>query len=47
MGDVNSHSHSWGYDHIDARGDEIEACQDDNNFTLTNQSHGTPTFYAR
>ena len=25
MGDFNSHSQSWGYDHIDARGEEIEA----------------------
>ena len=31
MGDFNSHSQSWGYDHIDARGEEIEARQDDNN----------------
>ena len=32
MGDFNSHSQSWGYDHIDARGEEIEAWQGDNNF---------------
>ena len=25
MGDFNSHTQSWGYDHIDARGEEIEA----------------------
>ena len=28
MGDFISHSQSWGYDHIDARGEEIEAWQD-------------------
>ena len=25
MGDFNSNSQSWGYDHIDTRGDKIEA----------------------
>ena len=24
MGDFNSHSQSWGYDHIDARGEELK-----------------------
>ena len=47
MGDFNSHSQSWGYDHIDARGEEIEAWQDDNNITLINQPYDTPTFYSR
>ena len=47
MGDFNSHSQSWGYDHIDARGEEIEAWQDDNNITLINQPYDTPTFYYR
>ena len=41
MGDFNSHSQSWGYDHIDARGEEIEAWQDDNNLTLINQPYDT------
>ena len=47
MGDFNSHSQSWGYDHIDARGEEIEAWQDDKNLTLINQPYDTPTFYSR
>ena len=47
IGDFNSHSQSWGYDHIDARGEAIEAWQDDNNFTLINQPYDTPTFYSR
>ena len=47
MGGFNSHSQSWGCDHIDARGEEIEAWQDDNNLTLINQSYDTPTFYSR
>ena len=29
MGDFNSHSQSWGYDHIDARREEMEEWQDD------------------
>ena len=47
MGDFNSHSQSWGYDDIDARGEEIEAWQDDNNLTLINQPYDTPTFYFK
>ena len=47
MRDVNSHSQSWEYDHIDARGEEIEAWQDDNNLTLITQPYDTPTFYSR
>ena len=47
MGDFNSHSQIWGYDHIDARGEEIEAWQDDKNLTLINQPYDTPTFYSR
>ena len=43
MGNFNSHSQSWGYDHIDARGEEIEAWQDDNNRTLINQPYGLST----
>ena len=47
MGDFNSHSQSWGYHHIDARTEEIEAWQDDNNLTLINQPYDTPNFYSR
>ena len=47
MGDFYSHSQSWVYDHIDARGDEIEIWQYNNNLTLINQSYSTPTFYSR
>ena len=47
MGDLNSQSQSWRYDHIDARGEEIEAWQDDKNLTLNNKLYDTPTFYSR
>ena len=46
MGDFKSHSQSWGYDHIDARGEEFEAWQDDKNLTLINQPYDTPTLYS-
>ena len=45
--DFNSHSQSWGYNHIDARGEEIEEWQDDNNLIFINKPEGTPTFYSR
>ena len=47
VGDFNSHSQSWGYNHIDARGEEIEERQDDNNLILINNPDDTPTFYSR
>ena len=47
MGDFNSHSQSWGYDRTDARGEEIEAWQEDKNLTLINQPYDTPTFFSR
>ena len=54
MGDFNSHSQSWGYYHIEARGEEIEArgeeieaWHDDNDLTLINQPYDTPTFNSR
>ena len=47
VGDFNSHSQSWGYNHIDARGEEIEEWQDDNNLILINKPEDTPTFYSR
>ena len=47
VGDFNSHSQRWGYNHIDNRGDEIEDWQDENNLTLINRPNDTPTFYSR
>ena len=46
-GDFNSHSQSWGYDHMDARGEEVESWQDENNLLLINQASDPPTFYSR
>lgn len=36
-GDFNSHSQSWGYDHMDKRGEELENWQDDSRLILINQ----------
>ena len=44
VGDFNSHSQSWGYNHIDTRGEEIEEWQDDNNLILINKPEDTQTF---
>ena len=32
VGDFNSHSQRWGYDHLDRRGGEIEGWHNDNSF---------------
>ena len=34
VGDFNSHSQSWGYDHTDARGEELEDWQDEHQLQL-------------
>ena len=47
VGDFNSHSQRWGYNHIDAREEEIEEWQDDNNLIRINQPEDIPTFYSR
>ena len=47
VGDFNSHSQSWGYDHIDKRGEEVENWQDDHRLNLINKPEDQPTFYSR
>ena len=47
IGDFNSHSQSWGYDHMDRRGEEVETWQDDHNLLLINEPEDQPTFYSR
>ena len=47
VGDFNSHSQSWGYDHADARGEELEDWQDDNHLILVNDVDDPPTFFHR
>ena len=37
VGDFNSHSQSWVYDHIDKRGEEVEDWQDDHRLNLINK----------
>ena len=43
VGYFNSHSQSWGYHHIDARGERIKEWQDDNNLILINKPEDSPT----
>ena len=47
VGDFNSHSQSWGYNHLDSRGEEVEDWQDDNKLALINRPYDSPTFYSR
>ena len=44
VGDFNSHSQSWGYNHLDNRGEEVEKWQDDNNLILLNKPTDQATF---
>ena len=46
VGDFNSHSQSWGYDHIEKRGKEVENWQDDHKLNLINKLEDQPTFYS-
>ena len=45
VGDFNSHSQSWGYDHSDTRGDELEDWQDAHQLLLVNDPDDPPTFF--
>ena len=47
VGDFNSHSQSWGYDHMDKRGEDVEAWLDDQGLNLINTPEDPPTFYSR
>ena len=47
VGDFNSHSQSWGYDHADVRGEELEDWQDEHRLLLVNDPDDTPTFFHR
>ena len=47
VGDFNSHSQSWGYDHMDGRGEEVETWQDDHQLMLINSPSDTPTLYSK
>ena len=47
VGDFNSHSPSWGYKDIDARGEEVESFIINNNLILLNKPDDPATFYSR
>ena len=44
VGDFNGHSQSWGYNELNARGEEIEDWQVTTNLQLSNDPEDTPTF---
>lgn len=46
-GDFNSHSQSWGYEEMDARGEEVEDWMMENNLILINQADDKPTCFSR
>ena len=47
VGDFRSHSPSWGYSHMDRRGEELETWQNDNQLVLINIPKNSPTLYSR
>ena len=47
VGDFNSHSQSWGYQHMDRRGEEVENWQDENRLLLINSPSDQPTLSSR
>ena len=47
IGDFNSHSPSWGYPSLDAKGEEVEHWIVSNRLVLINTPTDPPTFYSR
>jgi len=47
LGDFNSHSPSWGYRDLDAKGEEIEDWQAFTKLHLLNKPDDPPTFFSR
>ena len=47
VGDFNSHSQGWGYDHIVKRGEEVENWQDDHKLNLINKPEDQPALKTR
>ena len=47
MGDFNSHSPSWGYEDLDAKGEEVESWAIDKQQILINQPDDPATYFSR
>ena len=47
LGDFNSHSPSWGYTEMNARGEEVEDWQIDTKLHLLNDPEDPPTYFSR
>ena len=46
VGDLNGHSPEWGYDEMDARGEEIQEWMMDNHLVLINKPDDRPSFLS-
>ena len=47
LGDLNSHSTTWGYEENDKRGDEVEDWQIETDLLLLNDPEDPPTYFSR
>ena len=47
LGDFNSHSPSWGYRNLDAKGEEVEQWMTENQLVLINKPDDTDSYYSR
>ena len=47
LGDFNSHSPSWGYKDINAKGENVEQWMTDNQLVLINKPDDDPSYYSR
>ena len=47
LGDLNSHSPSWGYEDLNTRGEHIEDWMTDKNMLLLNKPNDQATFWSR
>ena len=47
VGDLNSHSPSWGYKDLDQKGEDLEDWMTENSLVLINKPDDPPTYYSR
>ena len=47
VGDLNSHSPSWGYKDLDQKGEDLEDWMTENFLVLINKPDDPPTYYSR
>ena len=47
VGNLNTHSSSWGYPKMDSRGEDVEEWMIENNLILINNHDDEPSYYSR